>query len=154
MNSRSRDDDLSSFTASRASLSPGMKRMTDICWCHGVRYTSASAMMPNIPSDPTNRSTRSMSSPNLGPVASLTFVLHLYDGMSKEYSSLPAGNVMRLPSARISPRVTSIPCPSARTMSSLLTQSRVGPYLYVPGPEELHAMLPPMDPSSSVGSTG
>ena len=60
---------LISLAASSASLSPGRNRIADSRGCQGARYTSASVITPNIPSDPMNRSTRSMSSLILGPVA-------------------------------------------------------------------------------------
>ena len=74
--------------------------------------------------------------------------------MSKEKYDRPAGKLMRRPSALYSPLLKSMNCPSGRTILSLLTQSRVGPYLYVLGPDALHAMFPPIDPLISVGSTG
>ena len=70
-----RPSDLISLTAARQSASVGKNSMLETRGCQGATYTSASEMIPKIPSDPTNMSMRSMPSWNIGPAAFFTSVL-------------------------------------------------------------------------------
>ena len=81
-------------------------------------------------------------------------ILKSYPGTSNSrWTPATFASIWR-PFAMFSPLVILTVLPSGSISLTDLTQSLVGPYLNVRGPDALVEMLPPMEPCISVGSTG